>query len=125
MATTTAESYDDSDLTPPTGLPLTPDPAPGRHRDPTIGFAAPTSLLEQQSRLDRRRVHSLVVAAFAGTVIMVFGAAGLLGPDHHGWLGLAVGLGVVAVATLVLVLDPPRRSLITRRHLKGRRARKH
>jgi hypothetical protein len=55
---------------------------------------------------------------------MVFGAASLLGPDHQGWAGLAIGLGVVAVATLILVLDPPRRNFITRRHLKGRRRRK-
>lgn len=123
--TTAAESFDDSTLTPPTGLPVTPDQAAGRHRDPTDTFAAPTSHIEAQSRLDRRRVHSLVVAAFAGTVLMVFGTASLLGPDHQGWPGLAIGLGVVAVATLVLVLDPPRRSLFTRRHLKGRRPRKH
>jgi hypothetical protein len=115
----------DSSPTPPAGLPSVGVEASGRHRDPTDTFAAPTSLVEQRTRLDRRRVHSLVVAIFAGTMIMVFGVAGLVRPDHEGWVGLAVaagvGLAVVAVATLILVLDPPRRTTVTRRHLKRRR----
>ncbi|MCD2196652.1 hypothetical protein LQ327_25100 [Actinomycetospora endophytica] len=119
----TVESFDDS--TPAFGIPAATEREPGKHRDPTGSFAAPSSTIEEQSRLDRRRVHSLTVAIFAGTVIMVFGVLSLLQPDHQGWLPVAVGFAVVAVATLVLVLDPPRRGLMSRRHLKGRRNRRH
>lgn len=136
-AMTTAESVDDP--TPVRGTPVlaeaapvrpepTPDgtePTPGRHRDPAGGVPAATSTVEQRFRLDRRRVHSLVVAIFAGTVIMGFGVSGLLRPDHQGWLGIVVGLAVVAVGSLVLVLDPPRRGVTPRRHLDRRRARRH
>ncbi len=111
MAQTT-ESRDDS---PTADLPIIPPQTPGRHRDPTGAFVSPSTEIEQQRRLDRRRVHSLCVAVFAGAVIMVFGVTALLRPDHHGWLALAVGFVVVAIATLVLVLDPPRRKFTLRR----------
>ena len=111
MARTT-ESRDDF---PTVEIPVLPAQAPGRHRDPTGAFVSPSTEIEQQCRLDRRRIHSLSVAVFAGAVIMVFGVTALLRPDHHGWLALAVGFAVVAVATLVLVLDPPRKKFTLRR----------
>ncbi len=110
-----------SDLPRTEGIPVdgTRTAASGRHRDPTGSFPSPPPVAEQRRRLDRRRVTALSVAALAGTVIMVFGVVSLLAPDHQGWLGVAVGFAIVAVSTLVLVLDPPR-AAFARRHLLRR-----
>ena len=66
---------------------------------------SPSTEIEQQRRLDRRRVHSLSVAVFAGAVIMVFGVTALLRPDHQGWLGLAVGFAWAAALAAFFIRD--------------------
>lgn len=95
-------------------------PAPGRHRDPTGAFTSPFSALRERQRLEKRRVASLAVAVTAGTLITVFGVTSLLEPTGRGWPAVLVGMVTVAVATLVLVLDPPRRPSVARRPGKRR-----
>ena len=99
---------------------MTNTAAPGRHRDPTGAFTSPFSALRERQRLEKRRVASLTVALAAGTLLTVFGVSSLLEPAGRGWPVVLIGAGAVAVATLVLALDPPRRPAIDRRPGKRR-----
>ncbi len=63
---------------------------------------------------DRRVAYALAVAVLAGLLLIGFGATNLIGPTHSGWSVVGLGAVVVAVGTLLLVVDPPLARPLTR-----------